>query len=234
MSENNIEQYKEQAAKHALTFVRSGMIVGLGHGSTAAKAVHELARLLKEGALRNIKAVPCSVETEGLAATLGIPLTTLEEHSAIDVTIDGADEVDPNLNLIKGGGGALLREKIVAMTTRQEIIIVDERKLAPTLGTTFPLPVEVVPFARRIISDFLKSLCPKVTLRMKSNGQEYRTDQNNIIFDCKFDSIPDPYQLAAKLSVCPGIVEHGLFLNLAAMVIVAGPNGVRVLQRPKQ
>jgi ribose 5-phosphate isomerase A len=158
-------------------------------------------------------------------------LTTLEEHSIIDVTIDGADEVDPQLDLIKGAGGALLREKIVAQASRREIIVIDESKMVPKLGTRKALPVEVIPFGRRIQQEYLQSLGARIEVRTKGDGGFFYTDQGNLILDCAFGPISQPSALAAQLSARAGIVGHGLFLGLATDVIVAGAEGIRHLRR---
>jgi ribose 5-phosphate isomerase A len=205
--------------------------VGLGHGSTAAFAVKHIARLLKTGELSNILVIPCSIQVENEARHLGIPLTTLEEHPIIDVTIDGADEVDPNLDLIKGGGGALLREKIVAQASLREIIVVDESKLSPALGTRWPVPVEVIPFGWRSQISFLESLSASVSVRQTCDGKRFVTDQGNLILDCNFGPLQQPTLVARELSQRTGIVEHGLFLGLTTDVIVAGKDEVRHLTR---
>lgn len=224
---------KCQAGELAVSFVESGMVIGLGHGSTAAFALRRIAQRLHDGQLQDILGVPCSLQVEQEAQQLGIPLTTLDEHPVIDLTIDGADEVDPDLNLIKGGGGALLREKIVAQASRREIIVVDESKLSPALGTHHPLPVEVVPFGWRSQAAFLESLGARVVLRQDGAGHPLKTDQGNWILDCHFGPIANPRQLARKLEARAGIVEHGLFLALATEVIVAGVQGIRHLRRDK-
>ncbi|UCE19644.1 MAG: ribose-5-phosphate isomerase RpiA [Gemmatimonadota bacterium] len=230
MNEDTSE-FKRQAAEHAVGFIKSGMIVGLGHGSTATFAVRHIAQLLKEGQLRNILGLPCSRQVETEAQRLGIPLTTLEEHPALDVTIDGADEVDPHLNLIKGGGGALVREKIVAQASLREIIVVDESKLSPVLGTHRPVPLEVIPFGWETQLSFLKSMGGKPALRQENDGTPFKTEQGNLILDCTFGPIDRPARLAASLSERAGVVEHGLFLGLARDVIVAGRSGIRHLRR---
>lgn len=227
----DISKLKQEAAARAVDFVKSGMIVGLGHGSTAAFAVKHIARLLETGGLRNILGIPCSLQVENEARGLGIPLTTLEEHPIIDVTIDGADEVDPNLDLIKGGGGALLREKIVAQASRREIIVIDEYKLSPALGTRWPVPVEVVPFGLRSQVDYLESLGARVMVRQTSRGDRFMTDHGNLILDCDFGPIADPKKVTSKLEARAGIVEQGLFLGLATEVIVANAKGVRHITR---
>jgi len=227
----DIPQLKQEAGWYAVDFVESGMVLGLGHGSTAVFAVRCIAQLLREGRLRDVLGVPCSRQVEAEARELGIPLTTLDQHPVVDLTIDGADEVDPDLNLIKGGGGALLREKIVAQASRREIIVVDESKLSPALGTHWPVPVEVALFGWHTQSGYLESLGAQATLRVENDGTPFRTDQGNLILDCHFGPISDPIQLAAQMNERAGIVEHGLFLGLATDVIVAGAEGVRHLKR---
>jgi len=221
---------KQQAADRAVELVQPGMVLGLGSGTTALLAVRRLAEQLHAGHLRDIVGVPTSLTIEQEARRLQIPLTTLEEHPVLDLTIDGADEVDPQLNLIKGGGGALLREKIVAQASRQEIIIVDETKLVPVLGTRWTVPVEVIPFGWPSQAEYLKTLGAQVALRQQK-GVVFKTDQGNLILDCQFGPIPDAYALATKLKTRTGIVEHGLFLDLASEVIVAGADGVRRLSK---
>jgi len=225
------EKLKQEAAHHAVGFIKSGMVVGLGTGSTAAFAVMRIAERLKSRDLKNIVGIPTSIRTEKLARELEIPLCGLDAQPAIDVTIDGADEVDEDLNLIKGGGGALLREKVVAQASRRNIIVVDESKLSLRLGTRWALPVEVIPFATRAEENFLKSLGAAVTLRLDAQGQPYKTDQHNYILDANFGQMADPNRLAAKLNERAGIVEHGLFLGLAGDVIVAAQDEIRHLKR---
>lgn len=231
------QQLKQQAADHVLSYIRSGMIVGLGAGSTAVLAVRGLAGMLSRGELTGILGVPCSRAVEQEARSLGIPLTALEEHApgadgrVIDLTFDGADEVDPNLNLIKGGGGALLREKIVAQASRREIIIVDESKLSPELGTTWAVPVEVIPFGWRTQFAYLERLGARPTLRLVSDGAPFVTDQGNYILDSHFGPISDPHALGSRLDARAGIVCHGLFLGLADEVIVAAATGLQKLKR---
>jgi ribose 5-phosphate isomerase A len=223
-------QLKQQAAERAVDFLESGMVVGLGHGSTARFAVQRLAQKLRAGQLKEILGVPCSLQIEGEARRLGIPLTTLEDHPEIDVTIDGADEVDPQLNLIKGGGGALLREKIVAQASRREIIAVDSSKRSPALGTRCAVPVEVIPFGWRSQARFIESLGARVVLRRSEDGTVYRTDQGHFILDCHFGPIAQPASWADRLSRRAGIVEHGLFLGLATDLIVASSQGIQHLR----
>jgi ribose 5-phosphate isomerase A len=219
---------KQQAADCAVEYVQSGMVVGLGAGSTAILATRRIGQLWRQGRLRDIVGFPCSSEIEAEARALGIPIT-LDPPGAVDLTIDGADEVDPYLNLIKGGGGALLHEKLVAQASLREVIIVDESKLSPALGTHWPLPVEVIPFGWQWQRRFLESLGARVSVRQQRDGTPFRTDQGNLILDCAFGPIPQPQALAANLDARTGIVEHGLFLGLATEVIVAGADGVRHL-----
>jgi ribose 5-phosphate isomerase A len=221
---------KQQAAEKAVEFIESGMIVGLGHGTTAIWATRKIAELIKSKKLINILAIPVSAQTEAEAKQLNIPLTTLEEHPSIDLTIDGADEVAPNFNVIKGGGGALLREKIVAQATKREIIVVDESKFSPAIGTKWAVPVEVIPFGYGSQKQYLEGLGAKVVIREK-DGKTFHTDQGNIILDCNFGAISDADSLAEKLKSRTGIVEHGLFIRLVSDVIVASTNGTRQLHK---
>ncbi|MBN1810741.1 MAG: ribose-5-phosphate isomerase RpiA [Anaerolineae bacterium] len=227
----DVIQLKRQAAERAVEYVESGMVVGLGEGSTAAFAVLRIAELLHEGKLRDILGVPCSRHVEVRARALGIPLTTLENRPVIDLTLDGADELDPDLNMIKGGGGALLREKIVAQASRREVIAVDESKLSPALGTHWPVPVEVTRFGWRTQVTYLQSLGAKPALRLTGDGTPFETDQSNLILDCDFGPIANPVQLASRLDERAGIVEHGLFLGLATEIIVASAGGIRHIKR---
>jgi ribose 5-phosphate isomerase A len=228
----NVVELKRKAGEHAAQFVTSGAVVGLGHGTTAIWAVRRIAERLRSGDLRDILGVPCSRHVEEEARALDIPLTTLGDHPALDLTIDGADEVAPNLDLIKGRGGALLREKMVAQATAREIIVVDESKLVQVLGTRVPVPVEVVEFGWRSQVRYLEGLGAHVTPRLADDGRElYRTDQGNLILDCDFGPIPDPPDLAGRLETRAGILEHGLFLGLASEVVVGAADGVRHLTR---
>ncbi len=224
-------ELKRQAAWHAVQFVEPDMVVGLGGGSTAMFAVRRIAQLLREGQLQDILGIPCSRSVKKEAQRLGIPLTTLEDNPAVDLTIDGADEVDPALDLIKGGGGALLREKIVAQATLREIIVVDDSKLSPVLGTHWAVPVEVTPFGWSSHLAYLESLGGSVTLRQTSDATPFITDQGNLILDSAFGPISEPRRLAAKLNERAGVVEHGLFLGLATDVIVASDQGITHLKR---
>ncbi len=231
------QQYKQQAANHVLTYLRSGMIVGLGAGSTALLALRGMAQMIARGELTGITGVPCSRDVEEEAQRLGVPLTRLEDHlpgptgEVIDFTFDGADEVDPQLNLIKGGGGALLHEKIVAQASRYEVIIVDESKLSSVLGTQWAVPVEVIPFGWRSQAAYLENLGARLALRLRADGAPYETDQGNFILDSYFGPITGPATLAARMDARAGIVCHGLFLGMVDEVIVAGATGIRTLRR---
>jgi ribose 5-phosphate isomerase A len=219
---------KQLAGERAVDFVESGMVVGLGSGSTAVFAVMRIGQLLKEGALRDIVGIPTSLATEKLAKKWNIPLTTLQAHPQIDLTIDGADEVDPQKNLIKGGGGALLHEKIVARASRREIIVVDESKLVPYLGHHFLLPVEVVPFGWNIAARQLEKLGCQPKLRMSQNDP-YLTDERNYILDCAIPRGAALPWLERAINKLPGVVENGLFLGCTERVIVGSSEGVRII-----
>ena len=223
---------KQQAADAAVDEVRSGMTVGLGYGSTALLFVRGLAKKVASGELKGITGVACALAMEAEARSLGLSVSTLDEHPVMDLTVDGADEVDPALNLIKGGGGALLREKVVAQASRREIIIVDESKMSRHLGDKWALPVEVVPFALRPVSEYVTSLGAEVKLRLLTGGEPLVTDQGNWIIDCKFGPMDDPAAVARSLEGRAGLVDHGLFLGLASEVIVAGGDGIRRITRP--
>ncbi len=229
MSEN-IKHYKQMAAEYGVNFIESGMVVGLGSGSTSLYALEDLAARLDAGKITDIVGVPCSRFIQRQAIKLGVPLTTLDEHPSIDLTIDGADEVDPQLNLIKGGGGALLWEKIVAQASRREIIIVDERKVSPMLGTLWAVPIEVVPYGWQTHVEYLETLGAQVELRRADGDKMYRTDEGNFILDCRFGPVDNLDLLDRRIKQRAGIVEHGLFLGLATDVIVAGADGVRHIE----
>ena len=227
----DVSQLKRMAAERAVEWVESGMIVGLGHGSTALEAVRALAERLKSGALKDIVGIPCSVEIGRAAKELGISLGTLEDYPVVDMTIDGADEVDRDLNLIKGGGGALLREKVVAQSSKREVIIVDDSKISQRLGEKWAVPVEVLPFGVRPQREYLESLGSKAVVRLSKDGTLFHTDQGNLIIDCDFGVIEDPVTLAERIKARTGIVEHGLFVGMATEVVVASAKGVTVLSR---
>jgi ribose 5-phosphate isomerase A len=228
-----LQRQKQEAAARAVEFVESGMVVGLGGGSTAAFALRLIAEHLHQGRLHDVVGIPCSSEVEAAARQLGIPLTTLEDCAVIDLTIDGADEVDPDLNLIKGGGGALLHEKIVAQASRREVIIVDASKPSPRLGTKWALPVEVVSFGWGSQRRFLETLGARVTVRQTTRGHPFKTDEGNLILDSAFGPIADPFALARELNARTGIVEHGLFLGMATDLLVAGDDGIEYRARSR-
>lgn len=222
------EEEKEAVGRAAAKLVREGDVVGLGTGSTAYFAVTALGERVKAG--MQILGIPTSMQTAELARAVGIPLTTLDEHPEIDITLDGADEVDRRLNLIKGGGGALLREKVVASASKRMIVVADSSKFVDKLGK-FPLPVEVISFARTVVEKRIMSLGASVKLRAKSDGSSYLTDNGNPILDCSFGQIENPAALAEKLSSIPGIVEHGLFIGLAERVLIGRAEGVEEIRR---
>ena len=224
-------QMKIEAAAEALKHVEDGMRLGIGTGSTAEEFVRLLAEKVADGL--TVRGVPTSERTARLCLELGVPLNSLDEVPELDLTIDGADEVDSKLRLIKGGGGALLREKIVAAASRRMIVIADESKVVPTLGA-YALPIEVNPFgltATRIaIERVAASLGLKGDIVQRGqNGNAFRTDGGHFILDASFGLIPDAEALANALNAIPGVVEHGLFINLASLAIIAGPAGVRTL-----
>jgi ribose 5-phosphate isomerase A len=225
------DSLKQAAAIYAVRFVEPGTIVGLGTGSTAIHAVREIARRHAAGELPGLRAFATSSEIARAAQEAGLPLIDAEGPAIIDVTIDGADEVDSQLNLIKGGGGALLHEKIVAQASRREIIVVDEAKMSPQLGTQHALPVEIIPFGAESQRLFLEQLGGHPVLRTGPDGRPFITDEGNFIYDCAFGPLADAEELAAELRARTGIVEHGLFLGMADDVIIAGQNGLRHLQR---
>jgi ribose 5-phosphate isomerase A len=211
------DQEKQAAARASLKFVRDGDIIGLGTGSTAAYFIQFLGERVRDGL--KIRGVPTSVDAQKLAENCGIPLTTLDQVQQIDVDIDGADEFDPQLCLIKGGGGALLREKIVASAAKKFVVVADFSKQVATLGH-FPLPVEVIPFAQTLLARRISALGATVVLRRTADGTAYRTDEGHHILDCHFGQINDPSLLARTLSEMPGVVEHGLFINMANVVLL--------------
>jgi len=218
---------KQRSAEAACEYVKDGMIVGLGTGSTAKIAVKKIGELVRNGL--SIRGIPTSDATKILAESEGIPLIDFSETMFIDLTIDGADEIDANLNMIKGGGAALLREKIVASASREEIIIVSVSKLVQQLGA-FPLPVEVIPFGWQVVFNQLESLQGNPELRLKQ-GQPSVTDQGNFIVDCHFRKIENPEQLEQHLNMIPGVVENGLFINLCTRMIMADGENIIIKNR---
>ena len=224
---------KQRAGEAAMAFVRDGMAVGLGTGSTTRYFIDALGAALREGRLKNIRGVPTSIRSEEQARQLGIPLTTLAETPRLAVAVDGADEVDPRLDLVKGLGGALLREKIIAQAADVFVVIADSSKDVSRLATKAPLPVEVVPFAHEAQVPFFRSLGAEPALRRSADGQApYVTDNGNYIYDCRFpDGIEDPHALADALRRRAGIVETGLFLGIASVVLLAGTDRVEERRR---
>jgi len=225
--------WKRQAAERALSFVEPGMKLGLGSGSTVAAFVALLADKVKAGL--DVACIPASEATRALAQRLGLQFTTLDEEEFLDLTIDGVDEVDGELRLIKGGGGALLREKILAMASDSMIIIADHTKRVATLGA-FPLPVEVAAFEHRATRAMIEMMAAdagcqgELRLRLQSNGTPFVTDNGNFIYDCAFGRIEDADSLEDALHLIPGVVETGLFLDLADAAIIAGPAGIEILE----
>jgi ribose 5-phosphate isomerase A len=227
------DQRKREAARRALNLVKPGMKLGLGSGTTAHAFVEVVAEAVKGGL--EIVCVGTSKATEDQARSLGIPLSTLDDLPELDLTVDGADEIDPQLRLIKGGGGALLREKIVAAASKRMAVIADSSKLVPTLGA-FPLPVEVVPFGlnatRGHIERAIAGLNLAGPIRLRGGSAPFVTDGGHYILDCSLGAIDDPERLGEVLSMIPGVVEHGLFVGFARTAIIAGAEGVQVLGDP--
>jgi ribose 5-phosphate isomerase A len=227
------DQRKREAAERALQFVKPGMKLGLGSGSTARHFVDLVGEKVKAGL--DILCVATSEATAAQAKALGIPLRTLDDIPELDLTVDGADEIDPKLRLIKGGGGALLREKIVASASQRMVVIADSKKLVPQLGA-FPLPIEVVPFGlaatRRHIERAFAKLGLTGPMRLRGEASPFVTDGGHYILDCSLGAIAEPEALSEILSPIPGVVEHGLFIGLARTAIIAGAEGVEVLGDP--
>ncbi len=225
------EHEKKLAAAASLEHIESGMTIGLGTGSTAEYLIPLLGRRIGRGL--KVRAVPTSRRTAELAQECGIPLNTLQECPRLDLTVDGADEVDGRLQLIKGGGGALLREKIVASASRRMIVIVDASKLVRMLGA-FPLPVEVVPFGWPVVKRRLEEIGAQASLRRSQPGEAFVSDEGNNILDCRFQSIPDPPRLASKIGPIAGVVEHGLFIDRCDLALVGRGDQVEKLARREQ
>lgn len=231
MAVSEQDQWKKAAAEAAARLVQSGMVVGLGSGTTAALFVSALAKRITRESLR-IVAIPTSEKTAEQARALKIPLTTFAEHPRIDLTVDGADEVElGRLGLIKGHGGALLREKIVAAASQRMAVIADETKLVKQLGSLVAVPVEVVPFGWQTTEERLRDIGGNPTLRLDVGGKPYVTDGGNYIFHCVFKPMENPKEIAHQLDHVVGAVEHGLFLGFASEAIIAGRDGVRVLEK---
>jgi ribose 5-phosphate isomerase A len=226
MSKEEQDRLKMEAAERALALVEPGMKVGLGSGSTATMWIKLLGDKVQRGELKLAGAIASSEDSEKLGESYGIPFTTFEETQKLDLTVDGADEVAPGLALIKGGGGKLLREKIVASASKRFVVVVDESKIVETLGK-FPLPVEVIPMAEPLVRVELEAMGFAPQVRTKKDGSNYMTDEGNLILDCSGVMIEDPAGMAAKLDSIVGVVEHGLFLGYADLVLIAGEGGVK-------
>jgi ribose 5-phosphate isomerase A len=228
----HLDQLKAEAGAAAVDrYVRSGMRLGLGTGSTAATMLDALGERLASGALEDIAGVPTSAATAARCGELGIPLLTLDDAPELDLVIDGADEIDPRLDLIKGLGGAHLREKVVAAAAREMVVVADETKLVGSLGERAPLPVEVIPFALPVADRLLRRLGWQPELRA-DDGRPFTTDEGNRILHCRRDEWADPSALARDVSEVPGVVAHGFFLGFASVAVVATRDGVRVVERP--
>lgn len=223
------EHIKQLACQHAAQEVQDGMVLGLGTGTTVYYFLQELGRMVRQG-LR-IAGVPTSVQTTQLATQLAIPLTTLDDHPQLDLAVDGADEVDDDLNLIKGAGGALLREKIIAASAARFLVVVDDSKMVQQLGERFPVPVEVVPFGYIPATRALQGLGARVTLRRSAAGQTRLSDNGNYLLDCHFGPIADPVALQQQLLAIPAVIDSGLFLGMTDTVLIGHAEGVRQLDR---
>ncbi|HDO19595.1 MAG TPA: ribose-5-phosphate isomerase RpiA [Thermoplasmatales archaeon] len=226
----NREDLKKMAAEKAVDYIEDGMVVGIGTGSTVEYFIPKLGEKLRKEKL-DIVGIPTSHRSKVLAKEHGIPLSTLTEHPKIDLTIDGADEVDPSLNLIKGGGGALTREKIVAYASEREIIIVDESKLVQKLGMSFPLPIEVIPFGWYPTKLKIEEKFGCTAELRREDDRPYTSDNMNYILDCEFPGIEEPERVEIELNSIPGVVETGLFIGLADMVIVGSREGIKTLEK---
>lgn len=224
---------KEAAAREAVKYVEDGMVVGLGSGSTASMAIKLIGQKIKDEGMEII-GISTSMASDLLGRAVGIRMGELDDHREVDITIDGADEVDPRLNLVKGLGGALLWEKVVAASTRVEMIVVDDSKMVEHLCQKAPLPVEVVRFSNGTTARRLASLGCMPELRTTDDNEPYVTDNGNYIIDCKFDRIDDPKSMESRINSVPGVVENGLFVGLASKVVVASNDGIRILERATQ
>lgn len=226
--ETTVDKAKELAALRSLEFVRDGMVVGMGSGTTATHFIKLLGERVKQGL--KVRGISSSRASEDLAKSLGIPVIDFHEATEIDVAVDGADEVTHDLDLIKGGGGALLREKIVASASKFFVVVADSRKLVEKLGK-FPLPVEVIQMAAPLVAKKLDALGVRPTVRRTSSGEDYITDEDNLILDCACGQIDDPHKLAAEIRAIVGVVEHGLFLGMANIALIASDADVKELKR---
>lgn len=232
MTSHDLDGLKKAAALKAIEFVRDGMVVGLGTGSTAKHLVIALGKLVRAG--MKLRGVPTSQETATLAKEAGIPLLDSENRWEIDVAIDGADQVDPGFNLIKGGGGALLKEKIVAASAKRFIVMVDHTKQVSVLGGSFPLPIEVIPFGWGSTARAIESLTNSRVILRERNGIPFKTEAGNLIVDVHIDRISQPGELETALNLIPGVVETGLFVGRTNILLVGTPQGVQTLHAPQQ
>jgi ribose 5-phosphate isomerase A len=232
MSAFDLDSLKKAAALKALDFVHDGMVVGLGTGSTAKHLVMALGERVRTG--MKLRAVPTSLETAELARQVGIPLIDTANRWEIDVAIDGADQVDPQFNLIKGGGGALLKEKIVAASAKQFIVMVDHTKQVPVLGGSFPLPIEIIPFGWGSTAREIEALTRSRVVLRERNGAPFQTEAGHLIVDVHLDRIDQPAELETALNLIPGVVETGLFVNRTHLLIVGAPEGVHTLHVPSK
>lgn len=231
---NDVAALKREAAAHAVERVESGMVLGLGTGSTVAHFLELLGERIGDGTLTDVVGVPSSIRTGREARQAGIPLTSLAEHPRLDLTVDGADEVSPRIELIKGMGGALLREKMIAQASERLVIIADAGKAVEKLGTLSPLPVEVVDWGWSGHIAFLEEIGAQVAVRRMEDGPPFKSDNGNLILDCRFpDGIDDPGALEEALHARAGVVETGLFLGLASEAVLAGSDGIRILRRDR-
>jgi ribose 5-phosphate isomerase A len=224
------DEAKRRAAEHAIELVNDGQVVGLGTGSTAKFAIEGIGRRVSEGL--SIKGVPTSMATERMARDVGIQLVDLNEVHFVDITLDGADEVDDGFNMIKGGGGALTREKLVALASKRRVILIDESKLVSRLGQSRSLPVEVLPFAWALSAQRLSEVGCVARLR-EPDGEPFLTDNGNYILDCAFGSIEDPPALESRIKLLPGVIESGLFIGIADTLVIGFDDRVEVRHRPR-
>ncbi|HWF59841.1 MAG TPA: ribose-5-phosphate isomerase RpiA [Nitrospira sp.] len=232
MTSGNLDSFKRSAALKAVEFVRDGMVVGLGTGSTAKHLLIALGEQVRAG--KKLRGVPTSQETAALARESGIPLIDTEDQWEIDVAIDGADQVDPNFNLIKGGGGALLKEKIVAASAKQFVVMVDYTKQVPALGGPFPLAIEVIPFGWGSTAHRIEALTKSRVVLRERDGAPFKTEAGHLIVDVHIDRIDRPGELETALNLIPGVVETGLFVGRTSVLIVGTPQGVHTLHVPRK
>jgi ribose 5-phosphate isomerase A len=232
MTSHDLDGFKKAAALKAIEFVHDGMVIGLGTGSTAKHLVIALGEHVRAG--MKLRGVPTSQETAALAREVGIPLLDAENRWEIDVAIDGADQVDPGFNLIKGGGGALLKEKIVAASAKQFIVMVDHTKQVPVLGGSFPLPIEVIPFGWGSTAREIESLTKSRVVLRERNGTPFKTEAGHFILDVQMNRIDRPAELETALNRIPGVVETGLFVGRTSVLIVGTPQGVQTLHAPRK